>query len=96
VELPMSLETFVSVDHALVSPNGSLKTGVDIKLAELGYARKVAIASSNFLTVKRLISGRKLLCIVPKLVARTDSNMENSLIAVAPPIEVPDFDIQLV
>ncbi|MEZ9153548.1 LysR family transcriptional regulator [Vibrio sp. 10N.286.49.E11] len=96
VELPMSLETFVSVEHALVSPNGSLKTGVDIKLAELGYTRKVAIASSNFLTVKRLISGRKLLCIVPKLVARTDPNVESSLIAVAPPIEVPDFDIQLV
>ncbi|MGF1880341.1 LysR family transcriptional regulator [Vibrio splendidus] len=96
VELPMSLQSFVSVEHALVSPNGALKTTVDIKLSELGYTRKVAIASSNFLTVKRLISGRKLLCIVPKLVARTDSNMENSLIAVAPPIEVPDFDIQLV
>ncbi|WP_122082199.1 LysR family transcriptional regulator [Vibrio coralliirubri] len=96
VELPMSLETFVSVEHALVSPNGSLKTGVDLKLAELGYTRKVAIASSNFLTVKRLISGRKLLCIVPKLVARTDPNVDSSLIAVPPPIDVPDFDIQLV
>ncbi|UPR57559.1 LysR family transcriptional regulator [Vibrio sp. ED004] len=96
VELPMSLETFVSVEHALVSPNGSLKTGVDLKLAQLGYTRKVAIASSNFLTVKRLISGRKLLCIVPKLVARTDPNVDSSLIAVPPPIDVPDFDIQLV
>ncbi|NAZ71643.1 LysR family transcriptional regulator [Vibrio toranzoniae] len=96
VEQPMSLQSFVSVEHALVSSNGSLKTAVDTKLAELGYTRKVAIASSNFLTVKRLISGRKLLCIVPKLVARNAPNVDSSLIAVAPPIDVPDFDIQLV
>ncbi|MCZ8500367.1 LysR family transcriptional regulator [Vibrio lentus] len=96
VELPMSLQSFVFVEHALVSPNGALKTAVDIKLSELGYSRKVAIASSNFLTVKRLISGRKLLCIVPKLVARNGPNVDSSLIAVTPPIDVPDFDIQLV
>ncbi|MFA0039755.1 LysR family transcriptional regulator [Vibrio sp. 10N.261.52.A1] len=96
IELPISLQSFVSVEHALVSPSGELKTAVDAKLAALGYTRKVAIASSNFLTVKRLISGRKLLCIVPKLVARNGANTEGSLVAVAPPIDVPDFDIQLV
>ncbi len=96
VEQPMSLQSFVSVEHALVSSNGSLKTAVDTKLAELGYTRKVAIASSNFLTVKRLISGRKLLCIVPKLVSRNAPDVDSSLIAIAPPIDVPDFDIQLV
>ena len=37
-----------------------------------------------------------MLCIVPKLVARNGANTEGSLVAVAPPIDVPDFDIQLV
>ncbi|MGV2837854.1 LysR family transcriptional regulator [Vibrio cyclitrophicus] len=92
IDLPMSLEQFVSVEHALVSPSGDLKTGVDSRLAEVGFSRQVAIASSNFLTVKRLIRGRELLCIVPKLVARS----EETLLAVKPPIDVPDFDIQLV
>ncbi|WP_299688242.1 LysR family transcriptional regulator [uncultured Vibrio sp.] len=96
IEPPMSLERFVAVEHALVSPDGSLKTGVDTRLAELGLNRKVAISSSNFLTVKRLIRGRALLCIVPKLVARKDIDSEETLLAVKPPIEVPDFDIQLV
>ncbi|WP_059020069.1 LysR family transcriptional regulator [Vibrio coralliirubri] len=96
IEEPMSLEQFVAVEHALVSPAGALKTGVDTRLAELGLSRKVAISSSNFLTVKRLIRGRELLCIVPKLVARKDMDSEETLLAVKPPIDVPDFDIQLV
>jgi DNA-binding transcriptional LysR family regulator len=96
IEEPMSLEQFVAVEHALVSPTGALKTGVDTRLAELGLIREVAVASSNFLTVKRLIHGRELLCIVPKLVARKDLNNEKNLLALKPPIDVPDFDIQLV
>ncbi|MCG9690913.1 MULTISPECIES: LysR family transcriptional regulator [Vibrio] len=96
LEEPMSLEQFASVGHALVSPAGVIKTGVDSRLAELGLSRKVVIASSNFLTVKRLIRGRELLCIVPKLVARNDTEDEEALLAVKPPIDVPDFDIQLV
>lgn len=73
-----------------------MQTGVDAKLADAGVTRKVALSSSNFLTVKRLIRGRKILCIVPKLVARSESEVvEESLIAITPPIDVPDFDIQL-
>ncbi|CAH7212199.1 LysR family transcriptional regulator [Vibrio chagasii] len=96
IEEPMSLVQFASVGHALVSPAGVIKTGVDSRLAEIGLSRKVVIASSNFLTVKRLIRGRELLCIVPKLVARNDIEGEEALLAVKPPIDVPDFDIQLV
>ena len=95
VKLPMSLSDFTSVEHALVSPSGVLSTGVDDKLEVLGLKRQVAIASSNFLTIKSLIHGRQLLCIVPKLVARQEGS-RSSLKAVTPPIEVPDFDIQLV
>ena len=91
----MSLSDFTSVEHALVSPSGVLSTGVDDKLEVLGLKRQVAIASSNFLTIKSLIHGRQLLCIVPKLVARQEGSCSN-LKAVTPPIEVPDFDIQLV
>lgn len=96
VSNPISVEEFVEVEHALVSPNGSLQTRVDDQLAEVGLTRKVTLSSSNFLTVKRLIRGRKLLCIVPKLVARSEPEVsKDSLVAVNPPIDVPDFDIQL-
>jgi len=90
----MSLLEFTSVEHALVSPNGAMSTGVDKKLEEHGLQRRVSIVSSNFLTVKNLIQGRKLICIVPRLVA-TQQSPNSSIKAVPPPIEVPDFDIQL-
>lgn len=90
----MSLLEFTSVEHALVSPNGAMSTGVDKKLEEHGLQRRVSIVSSNFLTVKNLIQGRKLICIVPRLVA-TQQSLNSSIKAVPPPIEVPDFDIQL-
>lgn len=90
----MSLLEFTSVEHALVSPNGAMSTGVDKKLEEHGLQRRVSIVSSNFLTVKNLIQGRKLICIVPRLVA-TQQSPNSSIKAVPPPIDVPDFDIQL-
>ena len=91
---PISLLEFTSVEHALVSPNGAMSTGVDKKLEERGLKRQVSFISSNFLTVKNLIQGRELICIVPKLVA-TQQNTVNSIKAAMPPIDVPDFDIQL-
>lgn len=92
----LSVDEFVSVEHALVSPNGTLSTQVDIELERLGYQRQVSFSSSNFLTVGQLVKGRKMVCIVPKLVASRVTAVEESLVAVPPPINVPDFDIQLI
>ncbi|NRF31715.1 LysR family transcriptional regulator [Vibrio coralliilyticus] len=94
VELPMTLEQFVSVEHALVSPDGNLQTQVDERLAKLGLQRRVGVASRNFLTIRRLLIGRKLICIVPKRFAEMEM-YSHSLQAVEPPIEVPDFEIKM-
>lgn len=92
---PVELEEFSRVEHALVSPDGRLETQVDKLLAKKGFARRVGVASRNFLTIRRLLIGRKLLCIVPKRFAQ--SEMDNhDLKALPAPIEVPDFDIDLV
>ncbi|NOJ24579.1 LysR family transcriptional regulator [Vibrio coralliilyticus] len=91
---PMTLEQFVSVEHALVSPDGSLETQVDKKLAKMGYERRVGVASRNFLTIRKLLIGRKMVCIVPKRFAEMEM-YNHSLKAVAAPLEVPDFDIKL-
>lgn len=90
----LSLEEFVGVEHALVSPDGRLETKVDKKLTELGCQRRVGVASRNFLTIRRLLLGRRLVCIVPKRFAEME--MYNyALKAVPPPVDVSDFDIQL-
>ncbi|MDC5703319.1 LysR family transcriptional regulator [Vibrio europaeus] len=91
---PMSLEDFVGYEHALVSPDGSLQTQVDKRLAKLGYERRVGVASRNFLTIRRLLLGRELLCIVPKRFAEMEM-YSHDLRAISSPIEIPDFDIRL-
>ena len=92
--LPLTLEQFVEVEHALVSPDGSLRTQVDKRLAKLGYERRVGAASRHFLTVRRLLMGRELICVVPKRFADMET-VSHGLVAVDTPIEVPDFDIRL-
>lgn len=91
---PMSIEAFVAIEHALVSPDGSLQTQVDKRLAKLGFERRVGIASRNFLTIRRLLLGRELVCIVPKRFAEMEV-YTHGLKAIASPIEIPDFDIRL-
>lgn len=91
---PMSIESFVALEHALVSPDGSLQTQVDKRLAKLGYDRRVGVASRNFLTIRRLLLGRQLVCIVPKRFAEMEA-YTHDLKALKSPVEIPDFDIRL-
>ncbi|UUM31861.1 LysR family transcriptional regulator [Vibrio japonicus] len=93
-ESPLTLERFVQIEHALVSPDGRLQTQVDKLLAKRGLERRVGVASRHFLTIRRLLIGRELVCIVPKRFAEMDVD-HHELAAVAPPVEVPDFDIHL-
>lgn len=88
---PMTIEEFTQVDHALVSPDGSLATAVDAKLKKMAKSRRVAVSSRNFLTVQQLILGRELICIVPKR-----SVYSQQLCAVKPPVDVANFDIDLI
>ncbi|WP_281558078.1 LysR family transcriptional regulator [Thalassomonas sp. RHCl1] len=90
----ISIEEFTSIEHALVSPDGHLQTKVDKELSRFGYQRRVSVASRNFLTVRRLLLGRKLICIVPKRFAQSQM-YSHGLKALPAPIKVADFDIKL-
>lgn len=93
--IALSLEEFVSIEHALVSPDGNLQTKIDKELLKVGLKRRVCVASRNFLTVRRLLLGRELICIVPKRFAETEM-YSHALMALPPPIPVSSFDIKLV
>jgi DNA-binding transcriptional LysR family regulator len=91
----ISLEEFISLEHALVSPNEKLASQLDGQLAKLGYQRRVAVSSRHFLTIKNLLEGRKLLSIVPARFAKRVQ--EASLLSVVQcPIEISDFPISLI
>jgi DNA-binding transcriptional LysR family regulator len=92
---PITLDDYLSLPHALVSPDGSLKTGVDKQLGALGAERAVSVASKHFLTIRHLMKKRDLICVVPELMAQLDLFSEQ-LVHSEPPIEVGEFDIQLI
>lgn len=93
-ETQLSLEAFANIEQALVSPDGSLKTQVDQKLAEHGLSRKVTVASRNFLTIRHLLKKRDLIAIVPEKNG-VGGGFSDDLITVKPPIAVADFDIAM-
>ncbi|MDA0148808.1 LysR family transcriptional regulator [Vibrio sp. LaRot3] len=87
-------QTFASIEHALVSPDGSLATQVDKKLAEHGLTRRVTVASRNFLTIRSLLKQRRLIAIVPEKMAMAQG-FDDQLSTFTPPVPVADFDIAM-
>lgn len=88
----LTLEVFSEIEQALVSPDGSLATQVDKKLAEHGLSRRVTVASRNFLTIRSLLKARRLIAIVPEKMAQSDG-FDDQLTIFNPPVSVADFDI---
>ncbi len=92
---PVPLSDYLLTPHALVTADGKLQSPVDKTLSDMGFSRHVAMGSQRFLTVRRLLKGRNLLCIVAELMARIDS-FDDGLILSPPPIPVASFDIRLI
>ncbi|WP_062268229.1 LysR family transcriptional regulator [Endozoicomonas arenosclerae] len=95
VALPISLEDYLATPQAMVSVSGQLSSPVDNTLSEMDVSRRVILGSSRFLTLRHLMSGRKLLCVMAEMVGRADL-FSDQLTLSAPPIEIPDFNVELV
>lgn len=91
---PVDLARYIATPQALVTPDGKLASGVDHQLQQQGFHRHVAVGSSNFLTVRHLLSGRNLLCVVSQLMAKVEIFNDN-LTQCQPPVTIPDFDINM-
>ena len=91
----LSLEQYLDVPHAIVTADGELTTAVDATLAELGKQRRVMLGSSRFLTLRHVLSGRRLICVMAEMMARVPV-FNDQLTICAPPIPVLDFDVEMV
>lgn len=90
----VTLDQYRHHPHALVSPDGKLTTQVDDQLQRQGFERQVAVGSHNFLTIRHLLSGRDLICVVSRLMAQLDI-LNDQLTQCPPPVAIADFDIRL-
>lgn len=91
---PVSLARYIITPHALVSPDGVLCSGIDKQLADQGFQRHIALGSRNFLTIRHLLTGRNLICVVSRLMAQLDI-FNDQLTQCPPPVDIADFDINL-
>ena len=94
VTLPISLQDYLATPQVIITANQELNSAVDITLSDMNTERKVVLGSTRFLTLRRIISGRKLLCVMAEMVGRTELFSDNVTIC-DPPILIPDFDIEM-
>nr|WP_086940274.1 LysR family transcriptional regulator [Thaumasiovibrio occultus] len=92
--VPLAIDNYLAVPHALVSPDDQLSSQVDNTLAQMDLSRRVVVGSNNFLTIRHLLQGRNLLCITTELLAK-QALFDDQLTLCEPPIPVPGFDIDL-
>ena len=89
--LAVTLESFCSFDHVLVSPTGgSFEGPTDLALAELGLRRKVRYSVPSFLLVPEILQTDDLVALVPARLLREN---DRRLVVLEPPIEIPGFDV---
>jgi len=92
--IPISIEQYSTIPHALTSSNGQNSSPIDTQLAQHNQQRQVKVTTRNFLTLRHLLKGRNLLCVVPELMAKMDL-FSSELNFAKTPIEVPDFKIEI-
>jgi len=94
-KLPIPLDTYLTTPQMIVTASQTLSTQVDRTLASLNVERNVVMGTTRFLTIRRMLTGRAVLAVMAEMVGKSDL-IEDSLTMCAPPIEIPDFDIEMV
>jgi DNA-binding transcriptional LysR family regulator len=91
----LSVETYVELSHALVSPTGEGVGFVDRVLEEQGLARRIALRVPNFYSALAIVANSDLVLTAPTPLGRLGAGLPE-IVALAPPIALPRHAIDLV
>ncbi|MBX3220279.1 MAG: LysR family transcriptional regulator [Labilithrix sp.] len=93
----LSLERFLSLPHALITPRGERGSIVDTALAKLGERRRIAVEVPHFLVAPFLVEKTDVVLTLAERVARALAPSVR-LRVLSPPreLDLPGFDISLV
>lgn len=87
-----TLKQFCALEHVIVSPNGGGFTGItDQALAQAGLSRRVVLSVPHFLFVISALTSSDLVAMVPERLVRNNP----ALRVVAPPVEVPGYEMAM-
>lgn len=89
----LSLERYLALPHAMVSPSGERPGLVDAALAELGHTRRVALRLPHFGAAPAFLAHSDLVLTAPAALARV---VDASIAVVAPPLTLPEHAVTVV
>jgi DNA-binding transcriptional LysR family regulator len=92
VDGELTLDRFLALDHALISPRGKHGGVVDSALARLGKKRRVALMIPHFLAAPMVIAQSDLVLTLPERIGRAFANML-PLRVIAPPLGLEGFAV---
>ena len=90
----MNLQTFLSMRHILVSPEGNHYGLVDQQLREQGLARTVSLTLPTMFTVPSLLPGTDYVATLLRRVGTTSASQGN-IIMFEPPLALPSVPFDL-
>jgi DNA-binding transcriptional LysR family regulator len=95
VKKQLDLESYLRLRHVLVSLRGGSQSPIDLRLAEMGRQRQVALIIPHFLVGPLIVARSDLVFTAPaRIVAQLGDAL--SLRILAPPLEVPGFTVRQV
>ncbi len=92
LDIPLSYDDFLSVDHPIINNTGNVKGVVDDLLAQRGDRRKVRVTCGRFTSLLRLLPEQPLISVVPQVLGATGRPGQGLTMS---PCPVPDFGIYL-
>jgi DNA-binding transcriptional LysR family regulator len=90
----LSLETYASLSHAMVSPGGEGPGFVDELLAQHGLRRRIALRVPQFSSALAIVERSDLVLTAPSSLARL-LGARSKVVALPPPLRLPQHAIQL-
>lgn len=92
---PINLETYLDLQHVLVSPEGELHGLVDQILAQQGKQRRLVLTVPNIFAVPAVIARTRMAATILKRVAR-HSQTSHQLTIFSPPLALPEIEFHLI
>jgi DNA-binding transcriptional LysR family regulator len=92
VKRRLTLDDFVRMRHLLVAPFGVAKGAVDIALKRRGLERHVTCYVAHFHTAPEILRATDLIATLPERAVTSRAGLRRF----APPIALPEFEVELV
>jgi DNA-binding transcriptional LysR family regulator len=84
----LTLDQFLSADHAVVSQEGRSQEIFEHRMSELNLSRRVVLRSPHFMSIPLLVASSDIIATVPYAVGRIYAHLANVRL-LDPPLQIP-------